>query len=154
MSELQVKVIKLEPMRVVSFHGFGQEPENIAFQKLRDWAEPKGLLDDPHKRRVFGFNNPDPSPGSPNYGYEVWMEIDSEVKVEEGLTIKDFDGGLYGVARVFGVEHIGSRWGELVAWLESSKYKGAHHQWLEQHATGKEMLPEELTLDLYIPIAE
>ena len=154
MSELEVKIVKLEPMRVISFHGFGEEPENIAFQQLRGWAGPRGLLDEPLKTRVFGFNNPDPSPGSPNYGYEVWVEIKEGMEIEEGLTIKDFDGGLYGVTRIVGVEHIGPGWGGLVAWRESSKYKCGNSQWLEQSLTPGEVPLEELTLDLYIPIAE
>ncbi|MBN2500529.1 MAG: GyrI-like domain-containing protein [Anaerolineales bacterium] len=154
MSELEVKIVKLEPMRVVSFHGFGEEPENIAFQKLREWAEPKGLLDDPLKNRVFGFNNPDPSPGSPNYGYEVWIEIEASMEVEEGLTVKEFGGGLYGVTRVVGVEHIGPGWGKLVAWRESSSHRCASHQWVEQSLTPGIVPEEEITLDLHIPIAE
>jgi DNA gyrase inhibitor GyrI len=155
MSEMQVKVVKLEPMRVVSFHGFGTEPENIAFGKMREWAGPKGLLDDLENHRVFGFDNPEPSPGSPNYGYEVWVEVGEEMEIEEGLTVKQFDGGLYGVTRIVGLENIGPGWGGLVAWRESSKYKCAHHQWLEYSLTpGAEVSVEELTLDLHIPIAE
>lgn len=154
MSELQVKVVKLEPMRVVSFHGFGEEPEDIAFKKLREWATPKGFLDDLENHRVFGFNNPDPSPGSPNYGYEVWIEIEEGMEVEEGITVKEFGGGLYGVTRIVGLENIGPGWGGLVAWRESSKYKCGNKQWLEQSLKPGEAPLEEITLDLHIPIAE
>ena len=155
MSEMEVKIVKLEPLRVVSFHGFGEGPEDIAFDKLRAWAKSKGLLDDLEKHRVFGFNNPDPSPGSPNYGYEVWIEVAEGMAVAEGLTVKQFGGGLYGVTRVVGVENIGPGWGKLVAWRERSPYHSANHQWLEQSLTpGAEVSMEALTLDLYIPIAE
>ena len=64
MSELDVRIVKLEPMRVASAHALGESPEHDAIEKLIAWAKPKGLLEDPEKHRVFGFNNPDPSPGS------------------------------------------------------------------------------------------
>ena len=66
MSELDVRIVELEPMRVASFHAFGESPELKASKKLVDWAKPKGLLDAKGTHRIFGFNNPDPSPGSPN----------------------------------------------------------------------------------------
>ena len=50
MSELDVRIVKLEPMRVASLWGYGPEPETIAWEKLRAWADPKGLLDDFDKR--------------------------------------------------------------------------------------------------------
>ena len=47
------------------------------------------------KHRLFGFNNPDPSAGSPNYGYEVWIVVDrDEMTPEDGVEIKAIPGGL------------------------------------------------------------
>ena len=34
MSELNVRIVKLEPMQVVSFLGFGESPEELAWGKL------------------------------------------------------------------------------------------------------------------------
>ena len=34
MSELQVRIVELDPMYVASVHGFGASPEEIAWQKL------------------------------------------------------------------------------------------------------------------------
>ena len=50
MSEIEVRILKLEPMRVATVWGFGQEPEIIAYNKLDAWAGPKGLRDDPGLR--------------------------------------------------------------------------------------------------------
>ena len=47
MSDLEVRIIKLEPMRLASFWGFGESPETIAWEKLISWAKPKGLLENP-----------------------------------------------------------------------------------------------------------
>ena len=156
MSDLKVKIVKLEPMHVASAHGFGESPEGEAWEKLFAWAKPKGLFDHPEQHRIFGFNNPDPTPGSPNYGYEFWIVVGPDVEPEGEVKAKDFPGGLYAVTRCQGVSNIGPTWKQLVAWTEDSKYKCSHHQWLEEHVGPAEESPNEdtFTLDLYMPIAE
>ena len=154
MSDMDVRIVKLEPMRVASAHALSASPEEEAFDKLVSWAKPKGLTDDLKTHRIFGFNNPNPSPGSPNYGYEFWMVVEQDVEPEGEIAVKDFDGGLYAVTRVVGVENIHAKWQELAAWLEDSKYGGASHQWLEEHLSAVDTAPEEMVLDLYAPVAE
>ena len=154
MSELEVRIVRLEPMRVASVHGFGESPEGQALEKLIAWARPKGLLDDLEQHGVFGFNNPDPSPGSSNYGYEFWIVVGPDVGPEGEVSIKEFSGGLYAVTRCKGVSNIGKTWHQLGTWRENSKYKRAYHQWLEKPIGQIEVSPEELLLDLYCPIAE
>jgi len=155
MSEFPVRIVKLEPLRVASVHGFGPSPEEEAWQKLVAWAKPKGYLDDPEHHRIFGFNNPDPSPGSPNYGYEFWMVVGAEVEAAGDMRVLDFPGGLYAVTRCQGGDNIGPTWGRLVQWLTGSRYRHAGHQWLEEHINATFPVPgEELILDLYAPIAE
>ena len=105
MGELDVKIVKLEPMRVGSVYGFGDSQEKLAWEKLIGWAEAKGLLRS-GEYRIFGFNNPNPSPGSPNYGYEFWMVVGQDVEPEGEIAAKDFAGGLYAVTRVVGVQNI------------------------------------------------
>ena len=153
MSELEVRIIKLEPMRMASAHAYSSTPEHDALNKLIAWAKPKGLFDDPEQHRIFGFNNPDPSPGSPNYGYEFWISVGPEVEPEGEVEIKEFAGGLYAVTRCKGVENIGQTWKQLASWVEDSKYRWAPHQWLEEHISGVDS-PEGLVLDLCFPIAE
>jgi DNA gyrase inhibitor GyrI len=157
MSELEVRIVMLEPMHVASVHGFGESPEEKAWDKLMAWAKTKGLVNDLETHRIFGFNNPDPSPASPNYGYEFWMVVGPEVEPEGKVRIKEFAGGLYAVARceVGGEpwETIPATWRRLGAWVEDSKYRWASHQWLEEHI-GDVDRPEGLVLDLYFPIAK
>lgn len=157
MRELTVRIVRLEPARVVSVYGFGEEPEKEAWQKLVAWAEPRGLLDTPDQHRIFGFNNPSPSPGSPNYGYEFWLTIGPEIEPEGEVETKLFPGGLYAVTQceVKGdpYESIPAAWKRLVLRREESRYRSASHQWLEAHVQAGET-PEMFTLDLYLPIAE
>lgn len=152
MNTLDVKIVTLDPMRVASVQAFGPSPELAAWEKLKVWAGPRGLLAGPDRPRIFGFNNPSPSPASPNYGYEFWIVVGSEVHTDDQVEVKQFGGGLYAVTRCQGVETITDTWKQLVAWLAASPYRQAHHQWLEEHIS-VDMLPDDLVLDLYAPIA-
>ena len=64
MEELNVRIVRLAPMRVASAYGFGPSPEEIAWQTLLDWAKAGGLLDVEPAPRFFGFNNPNPAPAA------------------------------------------------------------------------------------------
>jgi DNA gyrase inhibitor GyrI len=153
MSEIQVRIVNLEPVRVASAYGFGEQPEYIAWDKLLDWAKRQGF-EDLGKHRFFGFNNPNPSPGSPNYGYEQWMTVGPEVEGDDEIEIKDFQGGLYAVTRSEGLQNISENWQKLVVWREDSKYKEAHHQWLGECFTPLAERLEDFVFDLYAPIVE
>lgn len=158
MNEIDVCIVTLEPMRVASLYGFGEQPEYEAWEKLIAYAKPKGFLDDPLHHRIFGFNNPDPSHGSPNYGYELWIQVDDKAQPEGDVRILDFAGGLYAVARcqVSGEDFdlIGQTWQKLLAWREDNPYQLGGHQWLEEAIEYKRMYEGEITLDLYLPIIE
>ncbi len=153
MSDLQVRIVRLEPMRVACASGFGASPEEQAWKTLLDWAARKGLLADLKVQRFFGFNNPDPSPGSPNYGYDQWMTVGPDMEPEGEIKIKEFPGGLYSVVRCEGLPNP-EIWKQLVMWCEVSPYKHAHHQWLEECLTPPGTPWEETVFDLYLPIAE
>ncbi len=154
MSELEVRIVKLEPMRVASAYGFGDSPEGIAGKKMYTFARAKGLLDENGSYRSFGFNNPDPSPGSPNYGYEIWVPVGPDVKAENDIRIVDFKGGLYAVTRFEGLSNMGDVWRQLVRWRENSHYKKGHHRWLENLLNPTETDPDKLIFDLYLSIVE
>lgn len=158
MEKIDVKIVKLEPMRVASAYAYGASPENDAQKKLIAWAKPRGLLNTTGQHRIFGFNNPDPSPGSPNYGYEFWITIGADVEPAGDIGIKEFNGGLYAITRCRirngAFDIIGVTWKKLAVWREgNSNYRCATHQWLEEHI-GPFEVSKDFTLDLYLPIAE
>ncbi len=163
MKELEVKIVRLEPMRVASVRVISKTPENDAWERMRAWAEPKGLLEDIEKHPVFGFNNPNPSPDREDYGYEFWIRVGPDTKPEGDIKIKEFEGGLYAVTTCKLKEELESEffrkqgylesWKRIVDWVKSSKYKVGKHQCLEK-AHDPEASEEELILDLYISIEE
>ena len=153
MSENNVRIVKLEPLHVASAHGFGPEPENIAWEKILAFVAEKKLTD-AEGIRYFGFNNPNPSAGSPNYGYEQWVTIAPEIEATDDIEVKDFAGGLYAVIRCAGLGNIGATWQHLVSWAENSSYQHGHHQWLEEVLTPPPTPEDKFVLDLYMPIVE
>ena len=153
MSELEVRIVDLEPLRVASAYGFGEEPEYTAWEKILNWAEAQGY-DDLSKHRFFGFNNPSPSPGSPNYGYEQWITVGPDAVGDEEIEIKEIPGGRYAVLRSEGLQNITENWKKLAIWREESRYNEAHHQWLEECFTPRAENLEDYIFDLYAPIAE
>ncbi len=158
MDDLNVSVIRLEPMRVASVLGFGTEPETEAWSKLIKWAQPLGYMDHLDRHPIFGFNHPEPAPGSPNYGYELWLRVEAEFESDGEVEMQEFPGGLYAVARceVNGnpYQAIPAAWQSLVQWREQSRFKSAHHQWLEAFVETSRMAEGFFTLDLYLPLAE
>ena len=164
MEELDVRIITLQPMRVASALGFGATPEIEAWGLLLDWARSLGLLDEIGAHRFFGFNNPNPSPSSPNYGYEQWMSVALEIGAEAGgpggIEIKTFPGGRFAVTRCQGPSHLGETWKALVAWQEDSPHQMTQNVCLEELLNPQLMLNldeeidfENLLFDLYLPLA-
>jgi effector-binding domain-containing protein len=154
MSELDVQIVRMEPMRVACAHGFGESPEAEAWDKILAFAKSKGL--DPERARFFGFNNPNPSPGSPEYGYDQWMTVGPEVEGEGDIVIKEIPSRLYAMARCEGLQNIGEVWKRLVLWFEDSHYKKPAHwcECLEELLTPPDVPFEEYVFNLYLPIAE
>jgi DNA gyrase inhibitor GyrI len=152
-------MVTLPQMRVASAIGFGEQPEDLAWEKILSWARDAGVLEDLDAVRFFGFNNPSPLPGSPNYGYEQWMTLpeggsEAEVTPADEIELKTLAGGLYAVTRCTLLD-IGEKWQQLVIWGEDSAYEIAHHrQCLEEAITPPGTPFEEMVLDLYLPITK
>lgn len=156
MSKIEVRVIRLEPLRVAAAYGFGPGPEGIAWDNLARFIKEKGLDKDGQPHRYFGFNNPSPSAGSPNYGYEQWITVGPEIEAGSDIKIKQFGGGLYAVTHCT-LDKITEVWHALASWREKSRYRSASHQWLEEcfnPILDGEIEPEKLHFDLYLPISE
>ena len=125
MNEMKVEIERLEPMRVASFHATSESPEEDAAKMLVEWAQPRGLLEDPEEHPVYGFNNPDPKPGDTVRGYEFWIRVDPAFEAEDAV-VKDYTGGLFAVTRVQVKEpwnDIPSAWMRLAEWVEASEYE-------------------------------
>jgi len=155
MNDLNIRIIDLKPMRVARVRVISETPERDAWEKLRAWAKPKGLLDTIEKHPVFGFNNPAPSPDRKEYGYEFWICIEPDIEPEGEIEVKEFSGGLYAVTTCEDLTLVGENWKRLWEWVQSGN---SGYKWRKTHELEKPMNPcaseKDLVLDLYLPIQE
>ena len=106
---------------------------------------------------IYGFNNPDPTPGQEEYGYEFYIPTDLNLEEDDTVKIKQMKGGTFAVTECHVIEdfeQIGRSWKELVAWVkEQSEYGFGECFWYEHHPIP---LPgsEGFILNLYLPIVE
>ena len=156
MKTSDIQIVELHPMRVASAYGFGEQPEEAAWNQLAEWARPKGLLDDLITHPLFGFNNPYPIPGASKYGYEFWIKVGNGVEPSGPIRITEFMGGTYASLQcnVKGhPEDIPSRWQELVQWCRDTHRILGKQPALEGFLTTPDDL-QHLVLNLYCPLCE
>ncbi len=146
----KIKVIRdLPAMRVASFAGIGRSPEMDALGKMHDWAGKSGILDCPY--RIFGFNNPPPSEGKPEYGYEVWITLPEGFECEDARMI-EMPPRTYAVMHAV-LSEIEISWRHFSKWLSLGRYEYSGGNCLEEHLAeigdhGK----REPEFDLYMPV--
>ena len=174
-----VRIVKLEPVKVAFYRGYGLNPEREAWipitewllsearelyfkqfgiypkvKELVKWAEENNLYRPPKNRRYFGFDNPLKTDEKSEYGYEVWVTVNEEEKEDANVKFKNFEGGLYAVTRAKkSSKSLMETWQKLFKWLETSGYKHGNHQWLEEYIT-IEGQKGFVAFDLYMPISE
>jgi hypothetical protein len=145
------ETIVLEPSRAARFYAFSSSPEEEAWSKMQKWAESRGLwtegvlLDPGAKARIYGYNNPNPSVGSPNYGYEFLV---TGVSLRGAPEIIELSGGTYYVTSFAGDDpyQLPEAWKAHVDDAEHAGLELGHHQWLERH------LPPGFHVQLYLPV--
>ena len=98
---------------------------------MGSFADENELLEEGQLTPTFGFNNPNPSTGSPNYGYEVWLPVAETTTATGDIRIIDFTGGVYAIAPCSGLKIFGSDWLALAKLREGTKYASGKQQWLE-----------------------
>lgn len=151
MSDIEVRIEQVAPMRVASFHAFSPHPERDAWQQLEAWAGPRGYLEDTQRYPIYGFNNPNPTPGQDAYGYEFWLRLPAGAPTDDDVEIKSFAGGLYAVTTIRGVPSPDS-WARLVDWVRDSRYGYRYATELER-AHNPLVAEADLVFDLYLPVA-
>jgi DNA gyrase inhibitor GyrI len=150
---LTVETITLPPMRVAAVRVFAREPEKLAWITLLAWAREHRFARDFTRHRFFGFNNPDPTPGRLEYGYEQWMTVGPAVRSSSGIQVKLFSGGRFLATRCDGLQQIMTCWQDLFRWCQ-------HHpctpeferQYLEECLTPAATRPEEFVFQLLLPV--
>jgi DNA gyrase inhibitor GyrI len=151
-----IEITTLPPMHVACYRAVSASPEEDAGNTLREWAARQGVQY-PGGARLFGFDAPIEGDVWEKDGkrcYEFWITVPPEIQPSEGVTIKDYSGGLYARMTIFQAfrdpfKNIpeGQMW--LYNWAKDGpEYQVGPHQWLEE-------VPVDSVEDLvlYCPIA-
>ncbi len=153
-----IKIIHTLPdMRVAYYCYYGTEPEDGAFEVMRDWILKNKIDFKNENYRIFGYNAPDSDPSSKEYGYEVCITIPDNLKVEDNLVkTKVLQGGLFAIVSISPCNDLGDEimkgWKRFMKWLEGSKYIYGECQWLEEHLGFGDQFEHLGGVDLYLPI--
>ncbi len=162
-----VRSVTLPPTAVAAAHVIGDEPENAAQAQIDSFVRDSDLLARKPDLRHYGFNHPNPVDETGYHGYEMWVTVPDDCAVPAPLTKKHFAGGLYAAHMIaMGNFH---EWAWMIDWANASeKYCFAGDMADQEHMCGLmeehinyvghmqagNSMPEDLQLDLLMPIRE
>lgn len=150
---LRVYFERLTPMRVVSFHAYSKSPERDASLKMNEWARANGILINKETHPTFGFDNPCPTRGKEEYGYEFWLKVADDFETD-AVKILDIPERLYAVTTCWRLADIGRDWKNLIRWVKEHEYRIITNIPCLERAHLTNVSEEELVLDLLVPIEE
>ncbi|MDD3164608.1 MAG: AraC family transcriptional regulator [Oscillospiraceae bacterium] len=156
-----IKVLReLPPVRVVTVCADGPDPETAAFSILQNWYEHSGLNVQRDALRIYGHDDPCPTPENPAYGYRVYLTVPDTLTVTgDEVQAGTLPGGLYVVCAVPDLTKenpgttIPAAWKRLCKWIEQSRYEAdVTRPGLEEHLEFDGSLNHLNGMDLYMPI--
>ena len=149
-----IRIRKLNPMRIAYYRAISEQPEKDAWEVMQNWIN-KHNLGELFTTRYMGFNNPNPTPGSSIYGYELWVTVTQNKQCNDEVSLKSYEGGLYAVVST-NIYDIVQTWQQLYSFVENSEiYTMGTHRLLEEYLiVNDSSLGSEIQLDLYCPIVE
>jgi DNA gyrase inhibitor GyrI len=149
MGDPKVRIVQAEAMRAAVKHGEGAEPERLAVDALDAFAKSHDLLANPSTYHLFGRNNPSPTPGKAEYGYDSMITVDPDFEAD-GVEFIGIPSGTFAVVRT-NLTNITKMWYWIYEWVEKSEYEVAGHG-LEEPLSGSEADPDHFVFDLWLPI--
>lgn len=161
------RIVYIPPATVAASHSLDPEPENAAGAALNRFIVAQRLFERKPDFRVFGFNNPNPTPENDFHGYELWVTIPEDMEVPAPLVKKKMQGGVYAAhcIRMGNFEEWGPFWqwthdNEVCAYEEREplSMSGSLEEHLNAYSTYAALPPEDCEnisfaqLDLLIPV--
>ncbi|MDE7248724.1 MAG: effector binding domain-containing protein [Lachnospiraceae bacterium] len=127
-----VRIVLLPPCTVASYQFAGEDPEETVGEVMDMFIRSSRLYEIKPDARLFGFNNPEPQPGSDYHGYEDWVTIPDNMEVSAPLMKKHFAGGLYAAYTINFPDFY--EWNFLKEWVKNSeKYQEDYRDYMEEH---------------------
>ncbi len=150
----EVRIETVSPLHVACYRAVSQTPEDDVLRLMQDWIVRRKL---PPSARSFGFDvevTPEQQQAGLR-GYELWKSVPDDAQPADGVTIRDFGGGLYAVVTIRGAfddpfRWIPAGWQALYNWVQvSTEYRPAGHQMLEEVVARD----GRRDLDIFFPVA-
>ena len=152
---MQVKIETLKPKRIASIRHTGPYPEiGPVFGRLCQWAGPRNLFGPDTQVLGIFYDDPETTPAD-KLRSQAALTVGDDVEAEGEVTIGELAGGDYAVVR-----HKGC-YSKLI-----DTYRWVYGQWLPTsgrepgdvpcfevyHNDPKEVKPEDLETDVYVPL--
>ncbi len=136
-----VTIETLPALRVASYRAVSPSPEEDGAAFMTAWIARQGLEG---WERHFGmdFEVTEEQAKAGLRGYEYLWVVPESVTGSEGVTIRDFPGGLYAAMTLYHpfdapFDRIPAGWYQLMDWVKASEtYQGAEHMCLEELIPG------------------
>lgn len=149
----KVEIKEVQKMNVAYISCIGSQNLENAFEKLMQWATPKGLMNDQTKMMTiyhdsFKFTDANKVRMSASILLNKPEEIDGEV----GLTTIETGKFIVG-SFIIGVDEFEKSWTGLFVWMNDNGYKKADREPFEIYYNNFNEHPEKKAIvDFYIPI--
>lgn len=121
-----VRIVLLPPCMVASYQFTGDAPEEMVGEVMNTFIRSSKLYEKKPDARLFGFNNPNPEPGSDYHGYEDWVTIPDNMELPAPLVKKHFSGGLYAAYTIHFPDF--HEWNFLMEWVKNNEIYQADFQ--------------------------
>ncbi len=158
-----IRIVRLLASDFIRFSSRNNlSPETEVLKQFYDWATGHDMFNRPYMFQGFGFNNPAMNSGSLR-GYDVLFMVPEGFDPGENMKSEHFEGGLYAVSRVKGVESIAIVVKSIVEWLvDQDEYESAYPKdydyynrpslELENYVNPPGQGMDDIVFDYYYPI--
>ena len=154
-SKFKVEVMERPPLAVAyvrhigAFQGVAQ-----AFQKLMQWAGPRGLIRFPETQMLAIYHDSPHITETDKLRSDACITVPPDTKVEGEIGKTDIPGGLYAVAHAeIAPTEFGQAWDALMDWLAGSGYQPDDRLCYEMYLNDPRSHPEgKFIIDICEPI--
>jgi len=155
-SAMSIEVKTLEPFDVAYMRAigpYGLDYATVTFNKLIEWAKPKGLMDNPQYLGIT-WDNPCVTPAE-KCRYDACLAVNDDINITEGADRQTVAGGLYAINHKEIVNHdFETPWRELFQnWLPDSGYVPDDRPSFEKYLViGKDDPKGRWVVEVHLPI--
>jgi AraC family transcriptional regulator len=154
-SKYKVEVKEMPPLTVAYVRHIGPfQGVAMAFQKLMQWAGPRGLIRFPQTQMLAIYHDSPHITETDKLRSDACITVPLDTKVEGEIGKTDIPGGLFAVAHAeITQDEFGQAWDALMDWLAGSGYQPDDRSCYEMYLNDPKSHPEgKFIIDICEPI--